>query len=297
MSAGSMGPHPSWAVVAGALLLVASPAATAAQQLRWIGSVAYSRGAYVFDQTTSTWSISNGLSVGIGRFELSATLPVLLQNSGWVSQVGGVSLPTGGEESAAVRERRAGQTIGSEPRRSGGGTATTPREVTYRNAYELQVGDPFMSASISMLEGLTGIRSIRANLYGKAPIRSVESGVSTGAWDFGAGGSAIAAFAGTFFFADVSYWWFGDLPDLELRNGLTYGGGLSRPVWDARGSVSLSYVGATAVIDTMDPPGSVSLGLGYALSAGTTLSGGLTVGVTESAPDVAAYLGWSIAVH
>lgn len=289
----------------GAVTLALSLAATASplvgQAVRWTGSTSYSRGSYVFDELTHTLSIANGLGLTFGRFEVSGTLPLLLQNSQWVSQVGGIPLPTGGEEAGVVQRRGPGSTVGSRSGRGSGGTGqvdpSEPAEVTYRDEFAWAVGDPFFSASAGVYEGTGFLRSIRTQVSAKAPLRGIDSGVGTGEWDVGLGGSAFASLGGTFVFADVARWWFGDLPDLELRDGLTYGAGLSRSILDSSGSVMVSFFGASPLIESMERPASLALGLSYSPRVGRSLSGGLAAGLSESSPGLSVYAGWSLAVR
>jgi hypothetical protein len=95
-------------------------------------------------------------------------------------------------------------------------------------------------------------------------------------------------------FADVGYWWYGDLMDLELADGLAYSAGLSYGVLAGRGSVMVSFLGSDAVIATMDRPASVALGAGYLPRLGLSLSSGVSVGLSESSPDFSIHGGWSV---
>jgi len=278
------------------ILLLITASSLVAQGVRWTGSTSYSRGSYIFDATTHTLSLSNGLTVTLGKLEVSGTLPLLMQNSQWVSQVGGIPLPTGGKESAVVQRRGPGETVGSRKGTGGAGNALAT-EVTYRDAFAWSVGDPFFSASSELFGGTGALRSVRMHVSSKAPVRGIESGVGTGEWDVGVGGSAFANLAGTFLFADMAYWWFGDLPDLELRDGITYGMGLSRAILDAKGSLSLSFFGAAPMIESMERPASIALGLGYSTRLGRSLSGGVAAGLSEASPDLSVYFGWSLTVR
>lgn len=283
-----------------ALMLVATASPLAAQGVRWTGSASYSRGSYVFDESTQTLSISNGLALVLGPVELSGAIPLLLQNSGLVSQVAGIPLPTGGEESDVVRRRGAGETVGSRSGRGSGSGQTTPTEptqVTYQDQFTWSVGDPFLSASTAVYEGTGILRSVRTQVSAKAPLRGIDSGVGTGEWDVGVGGSAFASIGGTFVFADVARWWFGDLPDLELRDGATYGAGVSRSVLDARGSIMVSFFGASPLIESMERPASLALGLSFSPRLGRSLSGGVALGLSESSPDLSVYAGWSLTLR
>lgn len=55
--------------------------------------------------------------------------------------------------------------------------------------------------------------------------------VRLGAWDFLLGMSGLAVMGRALIMADIGCWWYGDLPDLELRDGMTWGvsmGGIMR---------------------------------------------------------------------
>lgn len=169
--------------------------------------------------------------------------------------------------------------------------------MTYRDEFAWEVGDPFLSAAGRLYEGNGFLRSLQANVSAKAPLRGLDSGVGTGEWDFGAGASAFTSLAGTYVFFDLTYWWYGDLPELELADGLSYGVGLSRPVFDAKGSLMVSYFGAEPLIESMDRPASLGFGASYSPRVGRSLSGGVAVGLSESSPDVSVYAGWSLRVR
>jgi len=281
--------------LAAGMLIAAS--ALDAQQINWTGTASYSRGSYVFDAVTQSLYLSTGLQVTVGRLDFSGSIPFVLQNSGLVTVVGGTTLPTGGQDSGAVGSRQPGQTIGSGRGSGGGGGGTSTDSVTYRNEFTGEVGDPFFSSAVRVYEGDGVLRSIQARVSTKAPLRDVASGVGTGEWDFGAGGTAFAALGGTFVFADVAYWWYGDMPELELADGLTYGVGISRAFLEGRASIMASFLGAAATIETMESPASVGLGVGYIPRPGRSFSAGLALGLSESSPDLSVYAGWSLGIN
>jgi hypothetical protein len=242
------------------------------------------------DRTHSLW-LSNGLTLRAGPATLSASLPVIAQNSSIVSFVAGQPVPTGGESSGAVSRRGSGK-IGSGG--NGSGSGATDSTVVFRDAYEIQVGDPLAFASFEAYSGLGVVRSVSVQGAAKAPLRSLESGVGTGEWDFGAGASTVFGSGSTLLFADLTYWSFGDLPDLELDGSLFYAVAVSRAVMSARGSIMASVAGGTRIMETVDPPLSVGLGFLYTLGEGKSVSLGANVGLSESSPDLSTYLGWSV---
>jgi hypothetical protein len=285
---------PWWRPGRGAGLLAAAVAlagqSVAGQQVDYTGSLSYSTGSYVFlDRTHSLW-LSSGLTLRAGRATVSANLPVIVQNSSIVSFVAGQPIPTGGEQSGAVSRRGTGK-IGS---RGAGGQANADSTVVFRDAYELQVGDPLMSAAWEAFSSPGFVRSLVVQASAKAPLRTLESGVGTGEWDFGAGGSLVVGEGYTLAFGDVAYWWFGDLPELVLRGSLFYSVAISRTVMDARASVMASVSGSTRIVQTVDPPLSVGLGFLYSPRAGRSVSFGANVGLTEGTPDFSSYVGWSL---
>jgi hypothetical protein len=277
-------------------MLVATSGASA-QQLSWTGTASYSRGSYVFDAVTQSLYLSSGLQLTLGRLDVSGTIPFVLQNSGLVTVVGGTTLPTGGQDNGAIGKRQPGETIGSGRGSGSGGGGISADSVTYRNEFTWEVGDPFFSTALRVFEGDGVLRSVQARVSTKAPLRDVDSGVGTGQWDFGAGGTAFAALGGTFVFADVAYWWYGDMPELELVDGLTYGIGVSRAFHEGRASVMASFLGAAATIETMKSPASLGLGFGYIPRPGRSFSAGLALGLSESSPDLSVYAGWSLGIN
>lgn len=271
-------------------LVPAKPASS--QQMTYMGSLTYSTGTYVFVERTSSVWLSSTLTVRGGPLSVTGSIPVIMQNSGVVSFVAGQPLPTGGEDNGAVGGRGMGKSIGS--RGPGGSSMSSDSTVVFRDRYEVQIGDPLISTSIELFRGTGFLRSASIEGAAKPPLRSLESGVGTGEWDVGGGASLVLGSGLTLALVDLSYWSFGDLPDLPLSGSLLYSVGISRAVMGARGSILVSVTGATSIVDTIDPP--LSVGAGFLLSAGDakTLSVGASAGLSESSPDVSAYLGWGL---
>jgi len=63
---------------------------------------------------------------------------------------------------------------------------------------------------------------------------------------------------------------------------------------EARTSVTVSYFGGSRLIESMQPPRSVAVELGFFRETGRSDSPGLMVGLTESSPDLSLYVGWSL---
>ena len=294
------------------LVAVAALAATgaAAQELGYSGSVHMSSGRYIFTETTRTFSIHNGLDFRSGRLRLSAGLPVVIHNSTAVTLVGGRLVPTGGPDHAAVRQREPGRDVpmggGRHGRTQGGAAgfdawtpglaaaeAVAPDTVLAPGDYETHLGDPSFGATLTLVEGSGALRAVDLSGWAKAPLADLESGVGTGEWDVGAGASVTLGAGRLLMFGDVGYWRYGDLPDLELQDGFTYGAGVGTPVGE-RGSLMLSFSAAETLIEAVDAWADLSLLGGYRLGERTTLSAGVGVGLTEAGADASAFVGWRV---
>ncbi len=68
-------------------------------------STNYSAGSYIFSGNAWSAAMFHGLQVQAGRFNFSASLPIVAQNNTALTYIGGVIVPTGGPDGAAVAER------------------------------------------------------------------------------------------------------------------------------------------------------------------------------------------------
>jgi hypothetical protein len=288
------------AVLTVLVLVAVQSTAARAQDLAYSGSLQVSSGSYIFTEATQTLSLFNGLSLSTGRIRLSGSVPVILHNSGAVTQVGGAYLPTGGSRHGAVNEREPGEQVRMRPRgphgaalplMTGDVTEVIDSTVAAPASYEVALGDPLMSAGLELYQGLGLLRSLGLSASVKPPVNDIESGVGTGEWDFGAGGAAAIGLGPVIAFLDVAYWWYGDLSGLELRDGASWAGGIAVPL-NRSFSASAIATGTNRIIATADPPLSVSIGLSYRGRGSGITSVMAGAGLSETAADVMASLGW-----
>lgn len=287
-----------------ALLAVATTAP--AQELGWSGSLGYASGSYIFAEQFRTFSLLNTLSLRAGRLELSASLPVLAQNGTAVSYIAGVPIPTGGPDAGAVERRQGGTTVPVRPGRRGQGNWATGSillatvadsladslTVAGTGSYEVNVADPMFGASLTAYEGFGAVRSLGFDAYAKAPIASVESGVGSGEWDYGAGASLALGSGETLLFANATYWILGDMPDLELEDALFYSLAVGHSLND-NWSLLASASSSTRIIAGSDPPASVNLSFSRRLTEGASINFGAGAGITETASAFSATIGWT----
>lgn len=285
-------------VVGVGLLLGASLAhPVGAQEVTYTGGLFYAGGSYIFDSRSDALYLSNGLSLSWGAFDVGVSVPVITQNGGVVTTLAqGIQLPTGGTEHETIAGRREGDTVGTRKKDGGTPVPDDSTVVSFDSDFTTQLGDPTMAASGQLHSGLGAVRSVRVQAAAKAPLNDLDSGIGSGEWDFGAGASVIGAAGSVLLFIDAMYWWMGDLPDLVLTDGVSYGVGASVGVFSGRGSVLAMLSGMTSSIETVDPPMSIALSLSRSVGARGFVSGGFGVGLTESAPSISAQVGWSIRV-
>jgi hypothetical protein len=270
----------------------------AAQTVAWTGSLNYSTGKYVFDERSSAVVLHNGIAARTGRLRLSLGLPVVWQNSAVVNLVGDTWIPTGGPDHRAVGGRTPGQTIPTgKGRHAGQGGAamalvTAVDTVTSPGSWEFSVADPLLSGAAEVYTGWGALRSIELTAAVKPSFASIESGVGTGEWDWSAGASVAIAAGRALFFADASYWWLGDMPDLELIDGLGWGAGIGVPL-GRRVSLFGSLAGSRAVIENVEAPLSASLAAAVSLGRGSIYAG-VGAGLSEASPDLSLYTGWRV---
>lgn len=267
--------------------VIVSPSAAHAQDVTWSGGVDVTNGDYYFsERTTAVW-IGNGLTARWDGFWLDASVPLLMQNSEAVTRVAGLPVPTGGA--------RSGDVAGRGGSGSGPGTGDMQRtiEIEEPGSLEVDVADPMFGVGIDLIpEG--SVRSLRFGVSAKAPVRSVESGIGTGEWDFGVGGGTSIATGSLLVLLDGTWWALGDLPELELKDVLSYSAAVGGLLGDGSVGWTLSVTGSTTMIEDVEAPVSLGGDVLFWSEAGSSFRAGLRFGLTESAADLAGSLGWSV---
>ena len=274
-----------------------------AQRISYSGSMQYTTGSYFFDETTESFSLLNGLSVTGDKFSVSVNLPFVVQNSPWVSYSAAGYIPTGCPQHKTVGDssgRGSGRGSGGG---QGMGTMTTTqsssgsgKEISLpdTSSYtQSNLADPNLYAYLKLFTSESGASSIQLNTNIKFPFTDPNNGFGTGEWDYGLGLSASQRLGTFFIIADIMKWWFGDLPDLELQDPLSYGLAIGKslgPDW----MINSSFNGYTEIIDGYDPPMSLGIGIGYFASATVSLNSTFAFGLTESSSDFSVGLGWNV---
>ena len=246
----------------------------------YTGSIQYTRGNYIFNQTTSGLFLFNGLSFSSGRLNLSASIPVIFQSTPYVSYSGVGMLPSGGSEHDQVSGRRGKNQ-----------EVILPEPVDYE---QLGIGDPTVSLGLQLLKESKLFPAVQLVVQAKLPLANVAKGFGTGEWDYSGGLSFSKVLGKTFVFVDMYYWMLGDLPDLELKNTFSYSIALGQPLSGGKYALLVSYSGSTNIISEVTPPSFLGFGFSYRIDTKKSLMLNASLGLTESAPDFSVSLGWNI---
>jgi hypothetical protein len=262
---------------AGALIgALAAAASACAAEISYSGSAQFATGEYVFTERTNALYLFTGITVHEQPFQFSANIPLIIQNTPWITYAGSGLLPSG-----------AGQHSDTDTR----------GRIDLADSYdtpEIGLGDPLIRCDVELFPMKGARPSIELVGSVKVPIADVDRGFGTGEWDFGSGLSMAASTMGFFLFAEGMYWILGDMPELELENVLSYGFSIGRPF--ARGKMGLlaSLLGYTETIENIDPPLQAGLGFNYLTDSGTSVNASCTAGLTDSAPDLSISIGWMV---
>jgi hypothetical protein len=264
------------AVVAGVTLAtLATTLPAAGQGVYYSGSLQISSGQYDLSDRSNSLFFFNGLSASAGPLRLSASVGLVFRSSPIISYS---TVGTSGMGSGMSTE-------------SGTGTVTVADTSSYE---ELGFGDPLAHADLLLLKEGSVFPAVRITADVKPPLADVGRGFGTGEWDYAGGLSLAKALGTTLVFVDVSYWMLGDLPDVDLNDPVAYGVGIARAVAGGRFGILASLFGYTRILDAVDPPAQVSLGLSYLLRNGRSVMGSAALGLSESSPDVSISFGWTI---
>lgn len=280
-----------------AIALCASEAARSqapSQSLAWVGNVQYATGDYIFTQRTWSVYVSNGLTWSGGRLRATATLPIVMQDAGWVQYGGGgMMLPTGGMASGPSTGTNGSTAApGGMMGVSMHGTNMTPSSnMPFSN---VGVGDPIGRVELALWPADRSTVRLNVVASAKAPLADVNHGFSTGEWDAGAGFSGSATVGSLMLFGDAMYWSLGNPPGASLRSVVAYSVAAGRPLSGNRWSLLANVTGATSYWPGVEAPVQAGVGVGYLLESGSSINTFGAVGLTQTAPSLSVGIGWRV---
>jgi hypothetical protein len=237
--------------------------------------VQYSTGEYFFEERANSFYLFNGLDIDSGRLNLTARIPIIIQDSPWVTFTGSGLLPSGGgTRSYATRGR------------------FPPGDTT--GALDMGLGDLYLTVGLDLVEWTSSRPGLLLSASAKAPLADEREGFGTGEWDFGIGLSISTLAKGLFLAGEAGYWTFGDMPDLAFDDVISFGFSVGKSFSRGKYGIMASLCGYTATFEDIEGPLQAAFGFNYLTESGSGLTASAAAGLTESAPDISITAGWSI---
>ena len=266
------------AIVAAVLLLL--PASTLLSQGNWYinGSLQMVSGNYIYDESTSTYTLYGGIRYQTPRWYASADFSAFAQSSELVSRSGDMFLPGNHGQSGN------GMHSGSRGMMTNGST------------FSGGLGDIFLRGEYTFLTERTPLPSVSLNGMIKIPVAHIHDVYGTGEFDFGMGIALRKRFGQYATFADVGYIALGSPEEYTYRDPVTYGFGAGRFFHNGQYSVLAYYQGYTRILSGFDPPRQLSLGFNIRTNAAMTFSITGSYGFSETSPDVGISGGITVAL-
>lgn len=263
-----------------ALAILAAPIRGRAAEIGYSGALQFATGDYIFADRTNSIYVLNGFYVSENIVRFSVTLPVIYQNTSFVSNGGPGMIPSGG----AGADGAGGHMREGHMQSSTGMT----------DFHEIGVGDPLGRVDVEILKKGRRYPSISAAVLAKPPVANAERGFGTGEWDFGAGLSTARGMNRFIISASMIYWKMGDPSGIDFKNPIAYSVAAGRPFAGDRLSAMISFSGYTQVIEDTDPFRQIGISLAYWATPRRYLSGTVAAGLTDSTPDTSISIGWGI---
>lgn len=270
--------YPLFKTAGAVVFVLAVLSSVEAQSITYNGSVQYSTGNYIFTDRTNSFYFFNGITLSENLFQITATFPIIYQNTSFISYLGPVVVPTGGKQSGMIVNRKG------------------KKRITIVDSPSIQktgVGDPNIHLNF-LIAGQKGNTSLHVLANMKFPVASFESGFGTGEWDYGLGLSLNHRSGRFFIFADATYWILGDPPDLKLIDPVAYGVAIGYLIPGTKIGTMATFSGYSKIIESVNPPVYAGFGLNFQVNKNIGLNIGSTFGLTDSTPGVSLAFGWSI---
>ena len=262
---------------AGILVLILAASVSAGEaDIAYTGSLQFATGDYIFTERSTGLYFFNGITARRSPFSLSASIPIILQNTPWITYTGSGLLPSGGTRETEEDTR---------------GRVRLPDTTDHA---DLGLGDMFLRGGLEVLP-MRGIRpGLQISGSVKVPFADPYEGFGTGEWDAGLGLSTSITAGGFLLLAEGVYWFLGDMPGLVLEDALAYSVSVGRPFSGGRIGLIAAFFGYTRTVEEIDPPMQASLGFTYLRASGSSISGTCAAGLTDSAPELSVSLGWQV---
>jgi len=246
-------------------------------------SLQFSNGNYIYTTSTRAYYFYGGLTYNTGRWNISVSVPLILQNTDLIGQAGGMFFPTG----EGHHDSPAGNGM-----RGGRGR----RSVTETTQYEWGLGDTYLAGEYQLLTEKVNFPSVSLNGQIKIPTASTEKKFGTGELDWSIGISLRKMVRSYLFFVDGGFLNIGDPSGVTYRNPFYEGIGMGKFLMNNNLSFLLYFQNYSRILDDYDPPRQISLGTYYKMNSRQLLSLNISLGLSETSPDylISMGLSWSL---
>jgi hypothetical protein len=244
-------------MLAGWLVLLCG-SAVAAQTVGFTASLTGVRSTYPLEQVDGVY-VFHGMDVSKGRVRASVTIPF-------------------------VR-------LMSEPVSTLSGTTTLPAPSSSTG-----FADPVIRVDVRLIESRPRHGQFGLSVAAKPAIVDVATGRGSGRSDYAIGGTAFSTARRTSLMADVLYWEYGNPPDLDVRNALSFSFGAAHVLGSGRWSALASISGFTTGTGDIPAPISLNLGVLTLASGRQSLALNASIGLTDGSSDFAIGTSWRIVI-
>ncbi|MDP3684330.1 MAG: hypothetical protein Q8S01_10395 [Ignavibacteria bacterium] len=247
--------------IAGFLILSLLSVSKLSAQTGWYftSSIQISGGNYILDSYNRVFSVYGGLRYQGDNFGVSVSIPLVASNNKSVSQISGMMISSGSNNSSNVE--------------------------TMRNSMNSGLGDLYAYLDYKIYSDYESGLDVYANAQLKAPTANTNMNIGTGRLDYGGSVTFRKSFESFVGIIDIGFLNIGDQDSITYKNPFTYGIGIGKFFNYGEYSLLLYYTGYTTVIDGYDSPKQVSLGVNYRASENIMLSMIGSVGIGNTSPD------------
>ncbi len=263
------------------LLLWLLPAPSVAGAGKWslFSYLSFYSGQYYLTETTRSLYVAGGLRYRSHRWDVSFSVPWIIQNSNLVQQTGNLFYPMGPDGNG--RDHMDGDGMGM-------GSGWHSRHMNYQapTTHLLTgLGDTYGYISYRLYGGGLATYAVFANVQIKAPTANVQRGFGTGEWDYGGGFSFQKLFkqkwGGSI---ELGILDIGDPDSITFKNPV-YGNIALSWFVNPKVSLTLDYLWYTQIQDRVEPPRYVNGGVHFRMTETLTLMVTMGRGMSSSSAD------------
>ncbi len=246
-----------------------------------IAAIQYTTGNYIFENNTSTYYFYGGFRYKTHRWNISAILPIIGQNTNLVSRAGGMFLPTG-------------ESHGTVETSEGGHHRGMMADGFSMHHFDLTLGDLYLYGEIQLLPARAVLPSVHLNTQIKIPTASRAKNYGTGEFDYGAGLALRQGISNYGLFFNAGYLVIGNPAGFTYQNPITLGFGVGRFFKRRDVSVLVYFQNYSKILTEYQPARQIAAGIFYKLNPRLLLSTSASAGMSEISPDFSISTGFEL---